>query len=69
MVMMEKVADQGFLAFLSFENEWKFRKSVKLPQKIWNLAKLNITLPDPLGYVIVFFVSCLPFDFEYINNN
>ncbi len=39
MVMLEKVADRGFLAFWPFENEWKFRKSVKLPQKIWNLAK------------------------------
>ncbi len=39
MVMLEKVADRGFLAFWPFENEWKFRKCVKLPQKIWNLAK------------------------------
>ncbi len=39
MVMLEKVADWGFLAFWPFENEWKFRKSVKLPQKIWNLIK------------------------------
>ncbi len=39
MVMLEKVVDRGFLAFWPFENEWKFRKSVKLSQKIWNLAK------------------------------
>ncbi len=39
MVMLEKVADWGFLTFWPFENEWKFRKSVKLPQKICNLAK------------------------------
>ncbi len=39
MVMLEKIADRGFLAFWLFENEWKFRKSVKLTQKIWNLAK------------------------------
>ncbi len=38
-VMLEKVAARGFLAFWSFENEWKFRKSVKVPQKIWNSAK------------------------------
>ncbi len=36
MVILEKVTDRGFLAFWPFENEWKFRKSVKLQQKIWN---------------------------------
>ncbi len=39
MVMLEKVADRGFLAFWPFGSEWKFRKSVKLSQKIWNLAE------------------------------
>ncbi len=37
--MLETVADWGFLAFLPFENERKFRKIVKLPQKFWNSAK------------------------------
>ncbi len=39
MVILEKVTNWGFLAFWPFENEWRFRKSLKLPQKIWNLAK------------------------------
>ncbi len=45
MVMLEKVADRGFLAFWLFENEWKFRRSVQLPQKIWNLAKSEYYSP------------------------
>ncbi len=45
MVMLEKVSDRGFFAFWPFENAWKFRKSVKLPQKIWNLAKSEYYIP------------------------
>ncbi len=39
MVMLEKVTNRGFLAFWPFENECKFKRNVKLSQKIWNLAK------------------------------
>ncbi len=50
-VMLENVADRGFLAFWPFENEWKFRKSVKSTQKIWNLAKSEYYPPRHNGAV------------------
>ncbi len=38
-VMLEKVADRGFLTFWPFENKRKSWKRVKYMQKIWNSAK------------------------------
>ncbi len=42
MVMPEKVSDRNFLAFWPFENEWKFRKSVKCGKKSEIWQKVNI---------------------------
>ncbi len=57
MVMLEKVADRGFLSFWPFENEWKFRKRVKLPQKIWNLAKSEY-YPPRHHWAVPLYSSC-----------
>ncbi len=59
MVTLKKVADRDFLAFLPFENEWKFRKSVKLPQKIWNLTKSEY-YPPRHHWAAPLYSSCTP---------
>ncbi len=47
--MLEKVTDRSFFAFWPFENEWKFRKNVKLMQKSEIWQKVNIIPPDTIG--------------------